>query len=78
LHQLLTQNQDYTEAETQIGQIIRVSLIKGDWKQLPNNPKRPDGSMHEYCPPEQVASEMDNLIQWHHLTSDHPTYSRSA
>lgn len=22
--------------------------------------------MHEYCPPEQVASEMDNLIQWHH------------
>jgi Fic family protein len=66
LHQLLTQNQDYTEAETSTGQIIRVSLIQGDWKRLPNNPKRPDGSMHEYCPPEQVASEMDNLIQWHH------------
>ena len=26
-----------------------------------------DGSVHEYCPPEQVASEMDRLIQLHHL-----------
>jgi Fic family protein len=66
LHQLLTQNQDSTEAETLTGQIITVPLIRGDWKRLPNNPKRPDGFMHEYCPPEQVASEMDNLIQWHH------------
>ena len=66
LHQLLTQNQDTTEAKTSTGQIIRVHLITGDWKKLPNNPERPDGSMHEYCPPEQVASEMDNLIQWHH------------
>ncbi|MEH1958528.1 MAG: Fic family protein [Nostoc sp.] len=66
LHQLLTQNQDTTEAKTSTGQITRVPLIKGDWKKLPNNPERPDGSMHEYCPPEQAASEMDNLIQWHH------------
>ncbi|MEA5524825.1 Fic family protein [Nodularia spumigena] len=66
LHQLLTQNQDSTEAKTPTGQIIRVDLIRGDWKRLPNNPERPDGLIHEYCPPEQVASEMDNLIQWHH------------
>lgn len=66
LHQLLTQNQDSTEAKTPTGQIIRIPLIQGDWKRLPNNPERPDGSIHEYCPPEQVASEMDNLIQWHH------------
>ncbi|MBW4684211.1 MAG: Fic family protein [Komarekiella atlantica HA4396-MV6] len=66
LHQLLTQNQDSTEAETPTGQIISVPLIQGDWKRLPNNPKRPDGSMHEYCPPEQVASEMDRLVEWHH------------
>jgi len=65
LHQLLTRNQDITEAETPAGQIIRVDLIRGDWKRLPNNPKRPDGYMHEYCPPEQVSSEMDNLILWH-------------
>ncbi|TAE60040.1 MAG: Fic family protein [Nostocales cyanobacterium] len=66
LHQLLTQNQDSTEAKTSSGQIIRVSLIRGDWKRQPNNPERPNGIIHEYCPPEQVASEMDNLIQWHH------------
>ncbi|TVP63715.1 MAG: Fic family protein [Nodularia sp. (in: Bacteria)] len=66
LHQLLTQNQDSTEAKISTGQIILVDLIRGDWKRLPNNPERPDGLIHEYCPPEQVASEMDNLIQWHH------------
>lgn len=51
LHQLLTQNQDSTEAKTSSGQIIRVSLIRGDWKRQPNNPERPNGIIHEYCPP---------------------------
>ena len=40
--------------------------MKGDWKRQPNNPLRPDGTVHEYCPPEQVASEMDTLIALHH------------
>lgn len=67
LHQLLTQSQDSTEAlEPGTGKIFRVSLIKGDWKRQPNNPLRPDGSVHYYCPPEQVASEMDRLIMLHH------------
>ncbi|MDD1469716.1 Fic family protein, partial [Dolichospermum sp. ST_sed5] len=57
---------DSTEAKTPTGQIVRVPLLKGDWKKQPNNPERKDGSIDEYCPPEQVASEMDNLIQWHH------------
>ncbi|HWB72748.1 MAG TPA: Fic family protein [Egibacteraceae bacterium] len=26
---------------------------------------RPDGSVHQYCPPEQVASEMDRLVELH-------------
>jgi len=60
LHQLLTQNQDSTEALVpSTGQIIRIDLIRGDWKKQPNNPMRADGIIHEYCPPEQVASEMD-------------------
>ncbi|MDM9586012.1 MULTISPECIES: Fic family protein [unclassified Nostoc] len=67
LHQVLTQNQQYTEALVpSTGEIVRVSLIMGDWKRLPNNPMRPDGIIHEYCPPEQVASEMDRLIELHH------------
>ena len=67
LHQLLTQNQRYTEALVpSTGQIIEVELLQGDWKLSPNNPQRPDGSIYEYCPPEQVASEMDRLINLHH------------
>ena len=63
LHQLLTQNQRSTEALIpSTGEIISVPLISGDWKQRPNNPVRQDGSVYEYCPPEQVASEMDRLI----------------
>jgi len=67
LHQLLTQSQDSTEALVpSTGQIIRIPLIQGDWKRQPNNPMRPDGTVHEYCPPEQVASEMDRLVEIHH------------
>lgn len=32
---------------------------------MPNNPTRENGSFHEYCPPEQVASEMDRLVAMH-------------
>jgi len=67
LHQLLTQSQDSIEAlDTLSDQTFQVSLIKGDYKRQPNNPLRLDGSIHEYCPPEQVASEMDRLISLHH------------
>jgi hypothetical protein len=40
-------------------------LEKGVYKSLPNNPRTLDGSVHEYCPPEHVASEMDRLIELH-------------
>lgn len=71
LHQLLTQSQDSTEALDPVTEkIFRVSLIKGDWKRQPNNPLRPDGIIHEYCPPEQVTSEMDALIALHHQHHD--------
>ena len=71
LHQLLTQSQDSTEALDPVTKkIFRVSLIKGDWKRQPNNPLRSDGTVHEYCPPEQVASEMDTLIALHHQHRD--------
>lgn len=71
LHQLLTQSQDSTEAlNPTTDKIFLVPLTKGDWKRQPNNPLRPDGSVHEYCPPEQVASEMDTLIALHHRHRD--------
>jgi Fic family protein len=66
LHQLLTRNQKYTEGVDSLGNYQRTKLRRGEWKKQPDNPVRPDGTVHEYCPPEHVDSEMDRLIQWHH------------
>jgi Fic family protein len=63
VHALLCRNQDYTEAEDQFGNLIRVKLSKGEWKIVPNNPKRPDGEIHEYCPPMLVNDEMESLLR---------------
>lgn len=62
MHQQLTAHQDYTEAMTPDGKLIKIELLKGKYKEQPNNPKRPDGQMHEYCPPELVQDEMERLI----------------
>jgi len=61
-----TSHQDHTEALTMDGDVIRVRLEKGTYKTLPNNPKRPDGEIHAYCPPELTQEEMQHLIQWYH------------
>ncbi len=65
LHQAFTRHQEITEALDTLGRRVSIPLIKGDWKKNPNNPKRPHGEIHEYCPPEHVASEMDRLIEMH-------------
>lgn len=65
LHAHLTRHQPSTNALTTDGQRIEVELLRGEWKQRPNNPRRPDGKLHEYCPPEQVASEMERLVEMH-------------
>lgn len=62
LHQLVTKHQLYTDAIDQFGNRIKVELIKGDYKKVANNPSRENGQVVYYCPPEQVASEMDALI----------------
>ena len=64
LHNILTQHQDTTVAIDQFGKRVDIPLLKGQFKKQPNNPKRPDGTIHEYCPPVHVQSEMDNLLLW--------------
>ncbi len=61
LHQLITTHQNSTDAVDGSGRYIKVPLLKGQFKKLPNNPKR-DEIKYIYCPPEQVDSEIDNLI----------------
>lgn len=65
LHSMMTLHQQTVTGLDSLGQVIEVPLVRGEWKLLPNNPTRPDGTIHEYCPPVHVGSEMDRLIAWH-------------
>jgi len=65
LHSQLTRNQPTTTALDPTGKLLEVPLLHGKYKVHQNNPTRPDGSVHQYCPPEQVASEMDRLVELH-------------
>ncbi len=60
-----TQHQNTTEALTPNGKLIQIKLEKGVYKKHPNNPRRPDGEIHWYCPPEQTQPEMENLVAWY-------------
>ncbi|MFN0038420.1 MAG: Fic family protein [Burkholderiales bacterium] len=64
LHSILTRHQDTTTAIDQFGNRREIPLLKGKFKEHPNNPRREDGAVHEYCPPVHVESEIDNLIAW--------------
>ena len=71
LHAALLRNQHTAEVLDVHGKIVEVPLIRGAWKTLPNYPKR-NGVTYFYCPPEQVDSEMDRLIEMHeaHVRND--------
>ncbi len=58
-----TVHQDHIDAVTESGDPVRVKLLKGEYKTLPNNPRRQDGVMHSYCPPELTRDEMESLVR---------------
>ncbi|MEO5346150.1 MAG: Fic family protein [Magnetococcus sp. YQC-9] len=66
LHAEFTRQQESIPAETPDGRRIEVKLLKGEYKQQPNNPRREDGFFHPYCPPEFVSDEMECLLAWYH------------
>jgi Fic family protein len=65
LHAALLRNVDIHTAVDQFGQAFEKPLEKGRFKTAPNSPTRIDGTIHEYCPPEHTASEMDELVRMH-------------
>jgi fido (protein-threonine AMPylation protein) len=65
IHAALLRNVDVHVVVDQFGKAFERRLEKGLYKAAPNSPTRQDGSLHEYCAPEHVASEMDALIQMH-------------
>lgn len=70
IHQVIAKNQATYDAVDQFGNTVHPELHKGEFKKFPNNPTRPDGIVHEYCPPIQVESELDNLIRWYETYDD--------
>lgn len=69
LHASLLHSQDSTEGLDAQGRPVKIQLIKGEWKKQANYPMR-DDVMYTYCPPEQVSSEMDQLIILHNQHRD--------
>jgi Fic family protein len=65
LHTVMTRSQPTTSAISPTGERLEVPLLQGDWKVHPNFPRRGD-TVFRYCPPEQVASEMELLVTLHH------------
>lgn len=65
LHAALLRHQETTAVMDQFGNLFESQLVKGRYKERPNNPKRPDGNIHQYCPPNQVDPEMERLLALH-------------
>lgn len=65
LHQFITRKQETVESEDQFGKVIQLKLEHGSYKQWQNNPRRSDGKIHQYCPPEHVDAEMERLVELH-------------
>ncbi len=55
-HALLTRHQASATGIDVFGKRVEIPLRKGQWKIRSNNPRRADGFVHEYCPPEQVQN----------------------
>jgi Fic family protein len=71
LHAQMLKHQKTTIGENSLGDLVEIELKRGRFKLLPNNPSIPGIGLHQYCPPEHVESEMDNLVSWHrnHLSA---------
>ena len=80
IHAALLRYQAKVVVFDSLGNKLETDLIKGDYKRYPNSPVTPEGGIHEYCPPEHVASEMDSLIQLHkaHVGANAPAAVEAA
>ena len=65
MHQWIMSNHKTADGIDSNGKKIKISLLRGEFKKMPNNPVRLDGEIHNYCPPEHVNNEIDRLLSMH-------------
>lgn len=70
LHVALTRNQRTYTATGPAGLVFEATLHHGEWKRQDNHVIRPDGSILEYTPGEQVAPQMERLVELYHTYPD--------
>lgn len=63
LHHAITRTQHTYVVVDSLNRVTETLLPKGQWKTQPNHVLRADNTLLEYAPPEQVASEVDRLVQ---------------
>ena len=78
LHAEMLRAQETVVGADQFGNKTRIPMNHGLFKKRPNNPHTPEGKLHEYCPPEQVDSEMDRLMEMHKTHSAHSPLASAA
>ncbi|MCY4624708.1 MAG: Fic family protein [Chloroflexi bacterium] len=62
LHQAYTAHQPAVTAYDREGRMYETRLLRGAFKVHPNSVTLRSGAVHEYCPPLQVAPEMERLL----------------
>ncbi|MDX2179397.1 MAG: Fic family protein [Bryobacteraceae bacterium] len=70
IHAVMVRSQGTYTGVDQFGSKFPVALEPGKFKERPNNPVGRDGEKFEYCPPVQVESEMDRLVQMYSEAAD--------
>lgn len=65
LQVLLTPTQRPAGGRDSLGRRVEIPPEPGVYREQSDNPARRGGRLHEYCPPEQVASELDRLVELH-------------
>ena len=71
---LLLSGVKHTEAINAQGQRVNKKVHPGDYKKQPNHVVQPDGTIHWYVEPLQVAEQMEVLVNWltEQMEQQHP------
>lgn len=66
VHRRVTRKQALVPGFTPSGEPTHVALHHGEFKLRPNNPVRPDGRVHEWCPWELAPRQIDRVLAAYH------------